>query len=107
MEQGPDGISPQLGMDHRAIVWCHNLLSVVRKVVFHLAPHNQKRDGSSSLSSSPQQRLQRVKDLFGLTDGHDNTTYSKALEAHQARFLESQWLFRIAFVASSLVAVSD
>lgn len=28
-----DGYTHSFGMDHRAITWCHNVLSVVRKVV--------------------------------------------------------------------------
>ena len=34
--------SPLLGMDHRAIVWCHNLLSEVRYILYNLIRLNGK-----------------------------------------------------------------
>ena len=33
---------PLLGMDHRAIVWCHNLLSKVREIIFTLNRNDDK-----------------------------------------------------------------
>ena len=34
MKPHTDGPAPRFGMDHKAITWCHNLLSIVRKIVF-------------------------------------------------------------------------
>ena len=75
MEEGPDRIRPHFGMDHRAIVWCHNLLSVVRKVIFTLV-----RQENQDLSSSD--RLHVVQASLGLPD----MNYERALEEHQAKF---------------------
>jgi hypothetical protein len=36
MQATSAGRTPDLGMDHRAIVWCHNVLRSVRTVIFTL-----------------------------------------------------------------------
>jgi hypothetical protein len=36
MRSRVSGLAPTLGMDHRSIVWCHNLLLSVRDVIFVL-----------------------------------------------------------------------
>lgn len=36
MPQDPGKVPPALGMDHKAIVWCHNLLAPVRRILLSL-----------------------------------------------------------------------
>lgn len=48
----PAKVSPILGMDHQAIVWCSNLLVIVKKIILDLQP-------TSELTSF--QRLEEVK----------------------------------------------
>lgn len=66
--------SPQLGMDHRAIVWCHNLLSVVREVIYTL---------ETNQSLPPQERLNAVQSNLRV-DGN----YDASLLKHQETFRE-------------------
>lgn len=89
---GPDNVKPQLGMDHRAIVWCNNLLSVIRGVIFTLIHDNEQSNDLSSV-----ERLNKVKAYLGLTDADESsnissggelpkTNYASSLEEHQTRF---------------------
>ena len=89
---GASGVKSQIGMDHRAIVWCNNLLSVVRGVVYTLIQDNEHKNKLST-----EERLNGVKRYLGLKDDDDSTTvvsggeysttnYSLALEEHQAKF---------------------
>ena len=67
----------QLGMDHKAIVWCHNLLSVVRTNIFQLSRAERngvpKQDQLATLgmktqqsySSSVQQQKRDYRNRFG------------------------------------------
>jgi hypothetical protein len=90
MHLGPKGALPTFGMDHRAIVWCHNLLAVVRKVIYTLVrEENQKL--------SPTDRIQVVQASLGLKDSN----YRKALEQHQAKFrvscFGSNWNYAVSY----------
>jgi hypothetical protein len=42
MKATSSGRQPDLGMDHRAIAWCHNLLLSVRTVIFTLVQTDRK-----------------------------------------------------------------
>jgi PGAP1-like protein len=53
-------VAPSLGMDHRAIVWCHNLLSTVRSILFILAKTEYQQQPQQHYST-PRERLDRVK----------------------------------------------
>ena len=67
----------RLGMDHKAIVWCHNLLSVVRTNIFQLSRAERngvpKQDQLATLgmktqqsySSSVQQQKRDYRNRFG------------------------------------------
>ena len=78
-----------LGMDHRAIVWCHDLLHVVRKILWTLAIHEEE---------TLIQRLNRVRDLvqderIGDESSHNLETYPEQLEELSQRFLVSVEMF--------------
>ena len=62
MEVGGNG-SPKFGMDHRAIVWCHNLLAPVRSILFALDSADRRGLGASD-------RIMAVRTTLDL-----NTTY--------------------------------
>jgi hypothetical protein len=51
----PNGL---LGMDHRAIVWCHSVLEQVRKVIWVLT-----KDPASEVD----QRSERVTEILGMS----------------------------------------
>jgi pimeloyl-ACP methyl ester carboxylesterase len=51
--------APNLGMDHKAIVWCHNLLGPVRRIVGTLHETQQLPTA---------ERLQAVRDLYPLKE---------------------------------------
>lgn len=89
---GPNSVKPQIGMDHRAIVWCNDLLSVVRGVIYTLVQDNERHNNLPSV-----ERLRSVKEYLGMTDEDESkiisigseyptTTYAMALEEHQTRF---------------------
>ncbi|CAB9525191.1 GPI inositol-deacylase [Seminavis robusta] len=74
---------PTLGMDHRAIVWCHNLLSVVREVFYTLV---QQRD-----NKEPQERIAAVQEYLGLqttTNDKEGYSFQESLEEHQSVFMQ-------------------
>lgn len=85
MEPGPKRIKPIFGMDHRAIVWCHNLLSVVRGVIYNMVRADQ--------NLSPSDRLEGVQSALGLTGAN----YEQSLLEHQSTFMVSffYWKFNI------------
>jgi pimeloyl-ACP methyl ester carboxylesterase len=60
---------PQFGMDHRAIVWCHNLLRPIRSILFAL------------LQQGPDGRLLQTLDLPADYD------YARSVEASHADFV--------------------
>jgi PGAP1-like protein len=76
MEPKTNG-AKHLGMDHRAIVWCHNLLSVVRGVIFTLV-----RD----LDKQPHVRMESVQTYLGLQVISEDYSYDKRLQEHQSQF---------------------
>ena len=95
MLSGPNGDKPQLGMDHRAIVWCNNLLSVVRDVVYTLVQNDERQN------LSPLERLNSVKEHLGLKDDdgenvpgdYPTTNYATALAEHHTTFAVSEkWI---------------
>jgi len=53
-------IPVQFGMDHRAVVWCHNLLSEVRSILYTMIHHSDDNNASTLTSrvSMVRQRLQ-------------------------------------------------
>ena len=61
MKKGDNSL-PLLGMDHRAIVWCHNLLLPVRHILFSLT----RREGTN-----PQKRLQKVANALRIPSDYD------------------------------------
>jgi hypothetical protein len=70
----------QLGMDHRAIVWCHNLLSVVRGIIYALV---------RELDEQPQARIESVQKYLVLQDSDVDYSYGKRLHEHQSQFMVS------------------
>ena len=53
-------IPVQLGMDHRAVVWCHNLLSEVRSILYAMIHHSDD-DNASTLTSRVSLVRQRLQ----------------------------------------------
>lgn len=64
-----------LGMDHRAIVWCHSLLHVVRRVLWTLSISEKEDVG---------ERLKQVQDILG-----------QDREAYQEHLQEMDHTFRV------------
>jgi len=64
------GPAPQFGMDHRAITWCHNLLSVIRSVIYELWELDES--DVSIRMSSVQKKLNSI----------DSTTAESAVPPH-------------------------
>ena len=62
MLSGEKSSSPLLGMDHRAIVWCHNLLVPVRQILFALHDSENK---------NKEERLREVSTRIGLSDTYN------------------------------------
>jgi len=92
MQSGSNDVQPHLGMDHRAIVWCHNLLSVVRSIIFTLM-HPHEEDSQLGNAVAPAVRRNLVKELLGLSDVEvvdlsTTTDFSVALKQHRSRFLK-------------------
>jgi len=79
-------LSPMLGMDHRAIVWCHNLLDPVRTIIRSLVAGN---------GTTAEDRVRAVKQ--GLSLGNDDDTarrYSNALEKQHTTLRVSSTVLR-------------
>ena len=64
-----------LGMDHRALVWCHSLLHVVRRVLWTLSISEKEDVG---------ERLKQVQDILG-----------QDREAYQEHLHEMDHTFRV------------
>ena len=65
--------SPRLGMDHRAVVWCYNLLNLLRVFIFEASrsPENvlsrvEHHVGVNSYTEAVQQMKARMKQRFGM-----------------------------------------
>lgn len=56
---------PLLGMDHRAIVWCHNLLAPVRRILFALSQFHGDAD------ENPSTKLLQVAEVLNLPKDYD------------------------------------
>jgi hypothetical protein len=66
--EGKGYVPPYIGVDHRAIVWCHNLLSQVRFILYtfiHASNDINMKDQIYESSNRPnsQSSMQREKDL--------------------------------------------
>jgi PGAP1-like protein len=79
MQPKTNGVK-QLGMDHRAIVWCHNLLSIVRGLLYALVREPDKQ---------PQERIESVQAYLGLQASGKDYSYDKRLQEHQSQFMVS------------------
>lgn len=64
----------QLGMDHRAIVWCYDLLADVRKTIFSMVL-------GSNLGLNSQQRINIVDQV--LVDGHSESYIDTIVKQHE------------------------
>ena len=73
-ERSPD--HGAIGMDHRAIVWCHNVLSVVRRVIFKL-----KDD-----TLNDQAKIDSVRQVLGIDDTY---SYQDAVDSSLRRVFVS------------------
>jgi len=63
---------PALGMDHRAIVWCRNLLLSVRSIIYTLSQAQRQGQGSAD-------RVMAVRRLFELDDSYSYATSTQRL----------------------------
>jgi hypothetical protein len=65
-QQHPSGL-PLLGMDHKAIVWCHEVLSYVRTVIYELSHGDpiQTLQDMSKNSPAYQSTVQQQKKEYG------------------------------------------
>lgn len=76
MKATSSGRAPDLGMDHRAIVWCHNLLLSMRTVIFTLVQTDRQH-------LSATDRVDAVRESLSVDSNYD--------------FLSSAGQLRIAF----------
>lgn len=58
-------VPPMLGVDHRGIVWCHNLLSEVRRIIFALVAM------TTDDNTDPKHRLERVQQTLRIDPSYD------------------------------------
>ncbi|KAL7565989.1 hypothetical protein ACA910_011011 [Epithemia clementina (nom. ined.)] len=71
---------PSLGMDHRATVWCRNLLDEVRTILYVLTRKMSQEQGGEG-QITPESMLERLHIELGIVGGYN---YSKAVkDAHQ------------------------
>lgn len=66
--------APSLGMDHRAIVWCHNALSEVRSLLFNLIHVNGNTAMLKWSSGFPEKYIEsatRVQQSMKVRNGND------------------------------------
>jgi len=68
---GTEKISPRLGMDHKALVWCRNLMAPVRRIVVALAE-------TQIAGLTPPERLHAVRNLFPT----NTTSFSDSIQHH-------------------------
>jgi len=62
-------VAVALGMDHRAVVWCHNLLTPVRQILYALLQttnHGENKKNAAAESSSADSRITRVLQQLNL-----------------------------------------
>jgi hypothetical protein len=76
MKESPSKSIPTLGMDHRAIVWCHNLLSVVRNVVFATKLSDNRNEPARA-------KLKKIRTVLGLTKAY---SFDDSAQAHMRSF---------------------
>jgi pimeloyl-ACP methyl ester carboxylesterase len=79
------GVSPSLGMDHRAIVWCHNLLSTVRSILYILAKTEYQHQQQEQHYMTPRERLDRVKVQLGMSDKGNGGTNDYLVSVQEMR----------------------
>mmetsp|Transcript_11797 Transcript_11797/g.32704 ORF Transcript_11797/g.32704 Transcript_11797/m.32704 type:complete len:776 (-) Transcript_11797:100-2427(-) len=97
--------SSPLGMDHRAIVWCHNLLEQVRIIIFWMG-----RADVQGLNSKEKLELVRNKAYYnglqddaGDEDDEGGTTFQRLVqEYHQTLASEFGWWNAVAMEAGFL-----
>ena len=80
-----------LGCDHKAISWCHNVLSVVRAIIFSAAE-------VGSLMDTAESRIARLHKRTKLEIGD----YADALEAEERSFSETYGFGRAAALQSTM-----
>jgi hypothetical protein len=64
MKATSSGRAPDLGMDHRAIVWCHNFLLSMRTVIFTLVQTDRQHLPASD-------RIAAVRESLSMDSNND------------------------------------
>ena len=57
MEATSSGRAPDLGMDHRAIVWCHNFVLTMRTVIFTLVQTDRQHLSATERADAVHESL--------------------------------------------------
>lgn len=91
-----DGSQAQFGMDHRAIVWCHNLLSEVHHMIQILVT-------VSNTNSNANERLQRVREQLLLE--RDDGGWKMA-STYADRLAVARDVFRVSWIVLARVILS-
>lgn len=94
MSPRQDGAAARFGMDHRAIVWCHNLLSSVRTVIHVLATVGTRE-------TSAADRLDAVKSTLG--DSLLQSTYSDRVADQREVFRHTYGYWNSVAMESSMI----
>jgi pimeloyl-ACP methyl ester carboxylesterase len=108
-QQRNDQQEPLLGMDHRAIVWCHQVLDDVRKILWTLVT-------TTNDHLSVSDRREKVERLLGI----QRMTYSYSNDVHTlyetmrhtygrwyAVCMESSMLYNLPYVFSLFVVIAS
>ena len=72
--EGKEYLPPNVGVDHRAIVWCHNVISQVRYILhelIHSLPHVDNKNESPKEKSNLHQKRFEFSSLSTLDESYD------------------------------------
>jgi pimeloyl-ACP methyl ester carboxylesterase len=87
----PTTVNDTFGMDHRAIVWCHDLLAVVRELIFSLVIATDNGLLSSERMNVATRMMHGARDGVGIDDPRRNesdaTVYREQVNKQHVRLL--------------------
>jgi len=87
----PTTVNDTFGMDHRAIVWCHDLLAVVRELIFSLVIATDNGLLSSERMNVATRMMHGARDGVGIDDPRRNesdaTVYREQINKQHVRLL--------------------
>jgi len=69
--------SSKLGMDHRAIAWCHQVLDDVRNVIWAMVSSSSSSTTTTTVTNTATERLERIRTALKLENTHVDSSGSK------------------------------